>query len=410
MRTFDVEFSWNILYTWISLIEQWPYRMCWIIEYCCPDESLGVIPFINFDKNLKISELYLQIKNNISLNCSLASEIDRNVNEFEFLLFHKKHSNNISTYYNNIGNSAKQQQVFEQQKLHQEEITVGQVRVFASCTSNLDPYMRKQVHEMCVAFHNSNKNSIELKYENDINVNSADLENSISTILGNTSAYLFGENSIEIWSSKFFIKLKIFFFNFLDVKQSLVKMTINEIIYLVSKLNISSKNSLEIIIKKFSINNLNGLVLQSCDLLELKETLKVIFVIFIKIIYLKISLGDWTLIRLLIESLRKWKPIIKNSSNNNFINDEICKMNMANSQISIDTINGAIGSESDENYQQNNNKNISQSLLNIDEEIVQSTTNQINLTDAGNQSSNKTNSSDSTKSVVGSRQNLVFTL
>lgn len=32
LRTFEVEFSWYLLYSWISLIEQWPYRMTWLID------------------------------------------------------------------------------------------------------------------------------------------------------------------------------------------------------------------------------------------------------------------------------------------------------------------------------------------------------------------------------------------
>lgn len=69
--------------------------------------------------------------------------------------------------------------------------------------------------------------------------------------------------------------------NILDVKKPLTKMSIDEIIQLVSKLNISSENNFKKLIKEFSINNLNGLVLQSCDLVELKDILKVNF--FIKL-------------------------------------------------------------------------------------------------------------------------------
>lgn len=205
MRTFDVEFSWNLLYTWISLIEQWPYRMCWIIEYCCSDESMDVIPYVNFDNNLTISEFYLRIRKNICLNCTLASELDRNVGEFELLLFHKRKNGTFSTHLNNIGNSAKQQQhqqAFEQQQLHQrEEITIGHVRVFSSCTSNLDPYLRKQVREMCITVQKTNKDLIDLK--NDINSNDETSEENVFKLLGaeSSAAYLFGDESLKIWSS-----------------------------------------------------------------------------------------------------------------------------------------------------------------------------------------------------------------
>uniref|UniRef100_A0A914XLM8 KAP NTPase domain-containing protein n=1 Tax=Plectus sambesii TaxID=2011161 RepID=A0A914XLM8_9BILA len=34
MRSFEVDFSWLMLGHWVSLIEQWPYRMSWMIDYC----------------------------------------------------------------------------------------------------------------------------------------------------------------------------------------------------------------------------------------------------------------------------------------------------------------------------------------------------------------------------------------
>lgn len=34
MRAFEVDFSWLMLGHWVSLIEQWPYRMSWLIDYC----------------------------------------------------------------------------------------------------------------------------------------------------------------------------------------------------------------------------------------------------------------------------------------------------------------------------------------------------------------------------------------
>lgn len=32
MRAFEIEFSWVMLGYWVSLIEQWPSRMCWLID------------------------------------------------------------------------------------------------------------------------------------------------------------------------------------------------------------------------------------------------------------------------------------------------------------------------------------------------------------------------------------------
>jgi hypothetical protein len=35
LRIFDVSFTWIQLYSWISLIEQWPFRMSWLIDMAC---------------------------------------------------------------------------------------------------------------------------------------------------------------------------------------------------------------------------------------------------------------------------------------------------------------------------------------------------------------------------------------
>lgn len=34
MRAFEIEFNWVALGHWVSLVEQWPYRLSWIIDYC----------------------------------------------------------------------------------------------------------------------------------------------------------------------------------------------------------------------------------------------------------------------------------------------------------------------------------------------------------------------------------------
>lgn len=32
MRAFEIDFSWLSLGHWVSLLEQWPSRMCWLID------------------------------------------------------------------------------------------------------------------------------------------------------------------------------------------------------------------------------------------------------------------------------------------------------------------------------------------------------------------------------------------
>jgi hypothetical protein len=34
MRAFEIQFTWQQLAQWVSLVEQWPYRMSYIIDAC----------------------------------------------------------------------------------------------------------------------------------------------------------------------------------------------------------------------------------------------------------------------------------------------------------------------------------------------------------------------------------------
>lgn len=56
LRTFESDFSWSLLYNWISLIEQWPYRMGWLIDraHDCQDDSM-TLPDLYFQVSLLTS-------------------------------------------------------------------------------------------------------------------------------------------------------------------------------------------------------------------------------------------------------------------------------------------------------------------------------------------------------------------
>uniref|UniRef100_A0A914DMY8 KAP NTPase domain-containing protein n=1 Tax=Acrobeloides nanus TaxID=290746 RepID=A0A914DMY8_9BILA len=226
LRTFEVEFSWYLLYSWISLIEQWPYRMTWLIDRASDVQ----------DDNTLLSELYYRVKQQLPIDNGLL-DLDRNPNDFEVILRKMGSSRN-------------------------EQLTIGHVKQFSACTSNLDPYLRKLIKQ----------------YRKEQEGMGEDVEGAlIANKPRGAAEFLFDD--LNIWES---------------VKKPLVKMQIDEVVYFVNNLNISEIR-MKKIIPNFYENNLNGLVLQSCNLDELRESLNV-------------SLGDWTLIRLLIETLRQWKP------------------------------------------------------------------------------------------------------
>ena len=226
LRTFEVEFNWGLLYYWIALIEQWPFRMCWLIE-----KAQDVT-----DEQTTIGELYHTVKNQFRRK-NVLMQLDRNPKEFE--------------------------QFLRKMASKTEQLTIGHMKQWVACTSNLDPYLRKLVQDQ--------------RKEADGVLGADETDAGPMQPLG-AAEFLFDD--LFVWNS---------------LTKPLVKMPIEEILSLVAKLNIPQPRLNDQVLPLFVMLNLNGLVLQSCDLNELQRQLN-------------IPLGDWTLIRLLIETLRKWKP------------------------------------------------------------------------------------------------------
>ncbi|KFD49176.1 hypothetical protein M513_10000 [Trichuris suis] len=110
MRAFEIEFSWVTLAHWISLIEQWPYRMSWLIEYSnhckLPDE-------------LTLKEVYNDIKDRVPTDNEMFVEMDRN-------------QKGLDSYF------------------HSEvepQLCLSHMRTFIPFSSNLDPYVRRLIRD-----------------------------------------------------------------------------------------------------------------------------------------------------------------------------------------------------------------------------------------------------------------------
>ena len=119
-------------------------------------------------------------------------------------------------------------------------MTVGHVKKFLPCTSNLDPYLRKLIHEKRIGL----KDPVE------------DLGFGM-VVLPPNAKFLFPDE--KIWNS---------------VCTPLVEMTVDEIVALIRRLK-TPPVSLDIIVKKFQSLNLNGLVLASAPLSEVKDAMTV---------------------------------------------------------------------------------------------------------------------------------------
>uniref|UniRef100_A0A914QXF4 Kinase D-interacting substrate of 220 kDa-like SAM domain-containing protein n=1 Tax=Panagrolaimus davidi TaxID=227884 RepID=A0A914QXF4_9BILA len=332
LRTFEIDFAWSVLYYWIALIEQWPYRMCWLLE-----KSQDVS-----DDQMTLNELYHLVKVQLPTKNVLIG-LDRSHREFENFLRRMT--------------SGKA-----------DNLTVRQMRNLVTCTSNLDPYLRKLIKDQ------RRENDKLLGETNHLDLSSI-----------GAAEFLFEDSTI--WNS---------------ITKLLVKMQIDDIINLVSKLNIPIERQNDIL-PMFYLYNLNGLVLQSCDLDELQRTLK-------------LSLGDWTLIRLLIETLRKWKPSLtlqrsvppRGPRSNSISRQQMPSINIEPpSQIPVSAADQSRRMNSiveEVNLIPNlNDVIINEDHSDIEDEEIHHDDVDIDLLD----SDNETEDTDSAKSVAGSRESLL---
>lgn len=98
------------------------------------------------------------------------------------------------------------------------------------------------------------------------------------------------------------------------VNTPLVEMKLDAVCALVKRLDIAP-NRIEAITRKFQQLNLGGLVLASCPLQDLKDALAVskrcsaeMEVRTYPLGVVQIPLGDWTMVRLLVETLKAFGP------------------------------------------------------------------------------------------------------
>ncbi|TMS38043.1 hypothetical protein L596_004856 [Steinernema carpocapsae] len=231
MRSFEIDFSWVTLGHWVSLIEQWPYRMSWLIDRASDlsNESFSLI------------QVYYQLREEIPKKDTL-NELDRNADNFEAFL---ERACTSST----------------------EMLTVGHIKRFVPCTSNLDPYLRKLIRER--------RGDAEPPKLHPVATAPGSL--TPGAVVTGPARHLFGDESA--WTS---------------IDTPLVEMKIDDIAELASKLDIPLER-MNTLLSSIRSLNLNGLVLQTCDLEELHRSLRM-------------NLGDWTLLKLLIETLRTFVP------------------------------------------------------------------------------------------------------
>ncbi|XP_033742353.1 LOW QUALITY PROTEIN: kinase D-interacting substrate of 220 kDa B-like [Pecten maximus] len=116
LRAYNIDFNWHRLAAWINLIEQWPYRVSWIIMYFEENEML--------DSSVTLASVYDRVVDSMpsSRDIEPLLEIDRNVRKLETFLRTGSRSSPI--------------------------LNVGDLKKFLPCAINLDPYLRKLIREM----------------------------------------------------------------------------------------------------------------------------------------------------------------------------------------------------------------------------------------------------------------------
>ncbi|XP_060080906.1 kinase D-interacting substrate of 220 kDa-like [Ylistrum balloti] len=116
LRAYNIDFNWHRLAAWINLIEQWPYRVSWIILYFEENEML--------DSSVTLASLYERVVDSMpsSRDIEPLLEIDRNARKLETFLRTGSRSSPI--------------------------LNVGDLKKFLPCAINLDPYLRKLIREM----------------------------------------------------------------------------------------------------------------------------------------------------------------------------------------------------------------------------------------------------------------------
>ncbi|CAF1032924.1 unnamed protein product [Adineta ricciae] len=120
LRASQVLFSWKRLGCWSYLVEQWPYRMTWIIVHYEDHEQ-------EYAEDTALKVLFEKIKPFVSIANDSLLELDRNGRKFELCV-----------------------------EQSEPVLNVTDLKQFLPCTCNLDPYLNKIIRESTPYFYMTN--------------------------------------------------------------------------------------------------------------------------------------------------------------------------------------------------------------------------------------------------------------
>lgn len=310
LRAYNIEFKWHRLAAWINIIEQWPYRVSWII-YCFEESDC-------LDTTVTLDTLYKRVLPDIPINKDAEPllEIDRNERKLEAFLASKTGNFPI--------------------------LNVADLKKFLPCTINLDPYLRKlirdgkhqaemQRQEMAAngilpgpqgfppppgapqstgmsqdAFSVSShwgRPSASTSYSR--TPSAANMRGPNYTgfsVVGGYGAYGPYSHSLSPIGSPFTLsptssprQHPLVFFNTKDVQQLTrwSQFDTEGVCWLLDCLKGVRPESVELYKQRARENNISGLVLQNCEIDEMRPVMEMRF-------------GDWQLFKSAILSLRDW--------------------------------------------------------------------------------------------------------
>ncbi|XP_022244042.1 kinase D-interacting substrate of 220 kDa-like [Limulus polyphemus] len=302
LKAFNIDFNWYHLASWINITEQWPYRTSWIILYYEAHES-------ELEDNSSLKAIYEKVKPYIPVSKEVDPMLDFDHDERKFEVVLSFHTSNL---------------------------LVGGLKIFLPFTINLDPYIRKKIQEehlnlgditrlegqLVPRGHHTHNSSVFQVFppsmwptpslsrpSKDFSV----IEGQLLTMRGapvgaaaSNSEYstssLFREKP-SCWQlglpqthtlPESIIPVKTNIRNWEQVfkNQRLSTLSVDGIISLLDSLEGVDDKKLCTYKEQLSENNINGLVLLTCDLSELKRVLRM-------------SFGDWELFRQLVLALRE---------------------------------------------------------------------------------------------------------
>ncbi|KAL8561546.1 hypothetical protein ACOMHN_024782 [Nucella lapillus] len=353
LRAYNIDFKWHRLAGWINIIEQWPYRVSWIIYLF---EEMDVV-----ENSTSLATLYQRILPRIPMTKESEPllEIDRNARKLEAFL--------------------------SSQSPSLPRMNVADLRKFLPCTINLDPYLRKLIRET------EHQNEVLRQEMNTLGgvypvpqtfppphpppLSSAGSDSASMmswnrpTPQGSSPSRFLAHlqpsgvmtglpphqsaghfNHMLPSSSSFFPQSNQYlpsyvpparphpsvFFNDVKLLEHWAKLDVSGVCSLLAALKGVTIDILAAYTKNVQENNISGLVLQNCDLDELRPVLEMRF-------------GDWQLFKSAILSLREWEGCLisddpTKSSTNNSATRSSASMSLVDTRDMVDSREGVVKS------------------------------------------------------------------